>query len=83
MSTHQNAYEIRLSVLSQAQSNCWDRYHNDIEAARLNAMSKLNPYGPNGIDENEVGDYITAVDKPSAEMIIREAAKLYDFVQNT
>lgn len=73
MST-KNAYEIRLEILKEAQGNCWNRYHQDVEAARLRAFATC------GEDKDNCGDYMSTIKKPTPEQVIEEANKLYSFV---
>lgn len=73
-----NAYEIRLEILKEAVGNCWNRYHQSVEGARLNAWTKHD-----GENLDKIGNYICSVEVPSAEQIVEEANKLYKFVCET
>jgi hypothetical protein len=70
-----NAYEIRLEILKEAQGNCWQRYHQNVEAQRLSAWTKCE-------DDNldKIGDFVSGVPMPKTKDIIEEANELYKFV---
>lgn len=70
MSTSKNAYEIRLEILKEANSNLWQSYHNAVESSRLDAAAK----------GDVTGAYFMSVNAPSPENIIEYAEKLYKFV---
>jgi hypothetical protein len=70
MSTSKNAYEIRLEILKEANSNVWNIYHFELDAAKRNAEAS----GDNS------GQYFNHVSTPKPEGIIEYAEKLYKFV---
>lgn len=70
-----NAYEIRLEILKEANSNLWNEYNNRLEGARRNAIAALN-----GEEHRMSGEYVSAVKAPAPEDIIAYADKLYKFV---
>ena len=71
---NKNAYEIRTEVLKEANSNCWNRYYQRVEAARLKklAVHLDNP--------DATGDYISEIDQPTATDVVAEAEALYSFI---
>jgi hypothetical protein len=70
MSASKNAYEIRLEILKEANSNLWNNYYQNLEANRLTAQAS----------GDESGNYFQQVRAPHPEDIIDYAEKLYKFV---
>ena len=74
---NKNAYEIRTEVLKEANSNCWNRYYQRVEAARL---KRLDQHFENPEDRVATGDYISEIDQPTATDVVAEAEALYSFI---
>lgn len=75
MSTSKNAYEIRMEILKEANSNLFQEYHHKLDAAKQNLAAKQ------GGDWSKItGEYLDTVKVPTPEDIISYAEKLYKFV---
>lgn len=72
MTTSKNAYEIRTEILSMAQGFVMDKFHNQHQKW----LDSTDRHPENGVivSTNDSPNY------PSSDDILREAKKLYSFV---